>query len=244
MLNFSKLLYPCLVRRFLSKNGSSLKDVTRLSGYDGLCEVTSKAIELSVAEFKKILSKACDKKSLESFDGITDEKSNLFDGAERLLDAGFNFESKPNEALALSKLVATKQALYKVLTTPAESLANFSDQNRFEFVGQLLKSTWIDGELYEAFKDNDWCNNVNTVLRSTLPTIIGTGDLLTSLTTKVQAQMQQLAEVFKKNIDGATDKEQIIDHLAQSFSRPGLQWMDLPEFMDFVSTISDAFFCK
>ena len=223
-------MLPCsLANRFLSGG----IDIKGLPGYKKLIDNTTTCVDLVITEFKKILTKIFEKKSLDSFDVLVDEKSTLFQGAELLCSTGYFLDTdvKASKQVLLD-VVSMRKSLVSVVTSSSERLSTFTDQERFEFAGQLLKSTWITGEFYKACKDNDWCDEANSTLQKVLPEIIGTGDLMTKLQAKVKDQVKSVADLFTKNIGDTSDKDKIVGRLARAFSRPGLEWMSLSNFME------------
>ena len=201
-----------------------------------LCKYTDEITEKAVAEFKKLLTVACEQKSVAGLEVFS--KSNLFDGVARLVEVGwFSEEADNTTAETLTSMLAFQKSMAKLVTLKSEDIEKFTEAERFAFAGELLNSKWLHGNLCAAFKDDAWCETINGTLKDLLPKLIGSADMKSKLTSSVKEKLEAIANAFKNSksdLKSGDDDKTMVHKMAAVFSRKDFQWFSHDDIMDLI----------
>ena len=186
--------------------------------FEELCKQTTTAVNICVAEMKRMVTKALDMKSRDGFKEFTEDPNPLHYGANLLVDSGFfNKGTQETSLPGLKALVSMLTDISAVLRASPETITSLPEPDKFTFWEQMQSSMWIKDNLRPLIADDEWCNKSNAGLREVLSQIASDPNMLQALTKTLVEQLDEFRQYFGPALEGDLNSKGKITEVATMF---------------------------
>ena len=162
------------------------------SELNDFASLMERAITVALTEWKRLLTKAANLGTRESFAPFLD-KGNLFSGMERLATmVDLIPDGIPLHVSALQEVVSMSNRLKSLLGASTDMIAKLSLDEAFGFHGDIVMAEWIGKPPSDVLKDQSWVAATNKFLSQSLPKLLVPEEARTQLVEGLQKDLRHL----------------------------------------------------